>query len=223
MTYQHPFIKVTFGGTLADGQDIWSCGFHLADRYLTDEQDMWADVVANQDDLATCISDFYNDERTRTPRGAQMEWVKFALIGTDGKYVQEPILIEESSEGALGLPYVPQVSCVVTMITPKFRDPGKYSRFYLPTVSPSGTLGYKMSNTEAAGVMNAAKDFIEEFNGILGSGTPQANLLVAAVSNSGSGHQHDITKVRVGEVLDTQRRRRNSIPENPQETNIVFV
>lgn len=220
MSYEKPYIKVTFGGTLADGQDIWSCGFHVANYSTGTPSSTLALFEDNKADLATCISDFYNDERSRTPRGAQMEWVKFALIDTDGKYLDEPILVEESSEGSLGSPYVPQVSCVISMVSGKFRDPGKYSRFYLPTISPAGTFGYKMSDTEAAGVMNSAKDFLVEFNSILDTADPLQTLLVSAVSSSGSGIQSPITKVRVGEVLDTQRRRRNSIPENMQEVSL---
>ena len=220
MAYEKPFIKVTFGGTLADGNDIWSCGFHVGNFGTGTPAETLSFFETNKAALATSISDFYNDERSRTPRGAEMEWVKFALIGTDGKYMDEPILVEEFSQGGLGLPYVPQVSCVISMVTSKFRDPGKYSRFYLPTVAPSGITGYKMTSSETTGVLNSAKDFIQDFDSILNTAGPGQTLGISAISKSGSGAQYVISKVRVGEVLDTQRRRRNSIPENMQEVSL---
>ena len=220
MAYEKPFIKVTFGGTLADGNDIWSCGFHVANYATGTPSSMLSYFDTNKAALATSISDFYVDGRSRTPRGAEMEWVKFALVDTDGKYLDDPILVEEFSQGGLGLPYVPQVSCVVSMVSNKFRDPGKYSRFYLPTIAPSGITGYKMTSSETTGVLNSAKDFLTDFNSILDNPDPGLTLLISAVSKSGSGVQSPITKVRVGEVLDTQRRRRNAIPENMQTVSL---
>lgn len=185
MSYEKPFIKVTFGGTLADGQDIWSCGFHVANYSVGTPTATLAIFEDKKALLATSISDFYVDSRTRTPQAVDLEWVKFALIGTDGKYMEEPILVEESSGGSTNLNYVPQVSCVVSMVSNKFRDPGKYSRFYLPTIVPVAGATYKMGSGEVVALMNSAKDFIEDFNSILDNPDPEQTLLVSAVSKSG--------------------------------------
>lgn len=221
-TYREGFIKLTFGGQLAAGQDEWNCGINLTAQNdalipiggvdLERAFDLYVEEM--QDDIVTIFSEYVKDIIMGIPAGATLDYVKLALIGTDGKYVKEAAVFEVVDvNGGASNPYIPQVSLVMTLQSEKFRDPGKYNRFYLPTIVPIGSNGYRPANTQ--GKAERTADLLSVLTREMSPFNNAVRVVPAAVSSSDKIDEpyREIKYVKVGNVFDTQRRRRNKIGE----------
>lgn len=230
MAYSQPFLKLTFGGFQADAQDIWTCGLNLAITHGEAAQIIPENAVnafnAYADDIDADIVDIFSSY-IRTPDmdvpvGATLNWIKLAVIGNDGQYIADSKVWEVSGvTGADLKPYVPQVSLVMTLASNKRADPGKYSRFYLPTSSPTGDSNYRP--VFLADKAERTAMLIETLQRRVSGGLIDYEIYPAAVTSSPK-HEGDylpITRVRVGNVFDTQRRRRNKISEAYTEAEVV--
>ena len=219
MAYPYQFIKFTFGGQLAANNEIWTCGFHLGHGTADTTVGQFNALEASLPSLGTLVRSYIMDTDMRIPSGASVQWIKLALIGTDCKYVIEPLeyILPTEGSGALSAGYVPQASTVITLVSGKFKDPGKYNRFYLPTGSPSGSGSYKLSQVQTDAMSTRSAEFLGDVHEIV---YHEANgLTIKAVSQNVSEY-YDVIWARVGDVLDTQRRRRNKIAETYSDTQI---
>lgn len=221
-TYNQEFIKLTFGGQLASGQDEWNCGINLSAENdalipiggVDMERAFDLYVEEMQDDIVTIFSAYIKDVVMGIPTGATLDYVKLALIGKNGQYVKEAAVFEVVDvNGGVSNAYIPQVSLVMTLQSEKFRDPGKYNRFYLPTIVPTTSGGYRPATTQAkaertATLMSVLTREMSPFNNAV-------KVFPAAVSSSDKITEpyRAIKYVKVGNVFDTQRRRRNKIGE----------
>lgn len=228
-TYREGFIKLTFGGQLAAGQDEWNCGINLTAQNdalipiggvdLERAFDLYVEEM--QDDIVTIFSAYVSDIIMGIPSGATLDYVKLALIGTDGKYVKEAAVFEVVDvTGGASNAYIPQVSLVMTLQSEKFRDPGKYNRFYLPTIVPTGSSGYRPATTQ--GKAERTADLLSVLTREMSPFNNAVRVVPAAVSSSDKIDEpyREIKYVKVGNVFDTQRRRRNKIGET-YDTAIV--
>lgn len=221
-TYREGFIKLTFGGQLAAGQDEWNCGINLTAQNdalipiggvdLERAFDLYVEEM--QDDIVTIFSAYIKDVTMQIPVGATLDYVKLALIGTDGKYVKEAAVFEVIGvTGGVSNAYIPQVSLVMTLQSEKFRDPGKYNRFYLPTIVPQSNSSYRPANTQRMAQRTA--DLLSVLTREMSPFNNAVRVVPAAVSSSDKIDEpyREIKYVKVGNVFDTQRRRRNKIGE----------
>ena len=221
-TYREGFIKLTFGGQLAGGQDEWNCGINLTAQNdalipiggvdLERAFDLYVEEM--QDDIVTIFSAYVSDIIMGIPSGATLDYVKLALIGTDGKYVKEAAVFEVVGvTGGASNPYIPQVSLVMTLQSEKFRDPGKYNRFYLPTIVPTIAGSYRPATTQ--GKAERTADLLSVLTREMSPFNNAVRVVPAAVSSSDKIDEpyREIKYVKVGNVFDTQRRRRNKIGE----------
>jgi hypothetical protein len=69
-----------------------------------------------------------------------------------------------------------------------------------------------MNGTNIGGVRTAAVAFLDGVNNIMNTGADPS--LISIMSSKGTGTTKGVTTVAVGNVLDTQRRRRNRLTEN---------
>ena len=102
---------------------------------------------------------------------------------------------------------------VVSLQTNKFRDPGKWSRFYLPAAVPSSSGTWRVANTKAKA--QVAANFIKSLETTVTTVWNTVIITPSAVTSSEKfeGKFRPIRFVKVGNVFDTQRRRRNKIME----------
>lgn len=219
MAYVHPHVKLSFGGTLADGLEIWSCG--LALQFISSPGGELATFNSWQSDFpayVTAIEDFVSRADSKVPTGVQLTWVKAALIDTDGTYMTEPIEAPATASGGESGGYLPQGALVYTLVSSRWKDPGRYNRFYLPTAAPTGATGWRLLENEAEDAAASAKLFIETLNTI----STTTDTIVSVVSPVGTGWGLTVQEVRVGRLIDTQRRRRNAIQED-YKTELITV
>lgn len=221
MAFPYSYFKLTFGGSLSGTEEIFSCGLALAreesDVTLNDLSDLSAGNLGN---IANTISDFFSDNRNGVPSKYRLEWFKIALIGTNGKYIGPPAEFIWSSPVRGGdnvKGFIPSTAVVYTLMSKKFKDPGKYNRFYLPTVPPN-TYNFKLTNDETSDRAESASEFILALNVFFLA--EFTSIQVRAVSQRVSSYKR-IEDVKVGNIIDSQRRRRNRLYETYSEVPVL--
>ena len=215
--YNRPFIKITFGGTIASTNEIWACGFHLINTQDTPSYLPWFNTVgASLDQIGAKVIAFLSNAQSRVPAGAQVDWIKAALIGTDGKYMEDSIEAPLTGVGGSSGGYIPQASLCVTMVSDKWKDPGRYNRLYLPVSNQFVGSDWKATTTQATAVATNFKTMLLEIETLLQAIPATHDTFAGVVSGTGAGSQRLVDSVQVGVLVDTQRRRRNKLAEDYQ-------
>lgn len=219
MAYAWNFIKLTWGGSLANDEEIWTCGMHFANQNADVIGGAWTSIDETvMTNIADAIRTMHTTSGLAIPQGVRLEWVKVALIGRDGKYEQAPkeFILSTPAGGATSASYAPQLSTVITLQSDKYKDPGKFNRYYVPSLGPVGAPNYKYTSAMTAEMAETHATMIDSLNNIFNSLSGQMGLRAAAVNQQTSTYEY-ITKVKVGSIVDTQRRRRNKLVEEYSE------
>lgn len=144
---------------------------------------------------------------------AKADFIKLSPIGPDGLVIDQRTCLAATNtdvHGSLGGSILPlQNSICVSTRTPVIGRKGR-GRFYLPSpaVSLVDSKG-RLASGVAAAFAGLASDFIE---GLTYSGPTSGDAHVhAIVTGSPWTHYGLIDSVRVDDVVDTQRRRRNQL------------
>jgi hypothetical protein len=139
--------------------------------------------------------------------------VKIAAVGIDGHYLTEPILGDTTSHRGSARSVLPQATIVLSLRTASSFGGGNFGRMYLPhTALPMIANSAVSEDSTTSALASAAADFLdavtERIN--LDSGSV---IFPAVMSQGATPSGKKITKVLVGRVTDTQRRRRNRLDE----------
>lgn len=222
MAYKHNFIKVTALGKLGQSEEIFSFGFHfsLSNRGLTQQE--WEALGNVMNDVADEVATFYSTPGNTIPDQWALTSTKAALIGTDGKYepfaYPEEVIYETPVQGSNSFGTAPQLSAVITLISSKPRDPGKYNRFYVP-IAATQNFNYTLFTETQQSLANTAQVMLNNIADIFDAVVP--GIRASVVSAAGSGSDLASGTVRVGNIIDTQRRRRNKLQETYVNANLV--
>lgn len=231
-TYNQPFMKLTFGGTQAEGQDIWTCGINLSiqnDELIpivpTNAVVAFDNYIKDVDaDIIDIFTNYISNKDMDIPSGATLDYIKLAVIDTNGQYIADSHTWEpQDVTGGETRFYIPQVSIVMTLQSDKRVDPGKYGRFYLPTAVTNVSEGYRPTKTTEKATLTA--NLLAALNRRVRGGLADVRVQPAAVTSASnfSGSYRPFTTVKVGNVFDTQRRRRNKIGETYEVVDVPDV
>lgn len=204
--------RLVFGGQLGNAAqpvESWSCSLSFDPGQLVQTTSLGGPALA---DLAGDVTDYLTNSDMQLSNLVTLEYIKMNHIGTNGRYTEDfsnTHLIDPVVRGTASGTWPFQDSLVVSL-QGAGRGPGNRGRFYLPPqggiggVGPDGTI----SNGFQTNVLAATKTFIQNLNNWPGLdiGAPQ----VCIASKTGL---HTVSSVRIGAVMDTQRRRRRSLPE----------
>lgn len=222
MPYAENFTTLTMNGTLADGDEIWSAGLHIRGQ-ATFEGEWFTFFSTRANELRDICEAYISDVATNVPAGAKLTSIKLSRRGTDGKYMNAPIEVQADAQGAITNSYAPQNSMVNTLVSSRWKDPGRYNRFYLPFAFGSISGDYELDSVRQAAYVGALATFIGEINDVLEEEGPGASAAVAVLSNSATGTPSLVEEVRIGKVVDTQRRRRNKLNESYMSEPVVSI
>lgn len=214
MTYPGDFTLVTMNGTIAGGNEIWSAGFHIAGQLEPVAPDAWRSYIDDIKDTVTArLGAMYANAALLAPYDAPMTHVKYAHLDELGKYLEEAVDDEVTARGSNNTGYLPQGTLVSTLSSGKFKDPGKYNRFYLP-IAPANLAGnWCLSVGQQEAYADEVWAAIQDINTALAAEAPGNDMKVTVASGSALGSFLPVTSVRIGAIVDTQRRRRNQLPE----------
>lgn len=215
MVYAHRVNRVTFSGTMFGGAEEWSTGF-----WLGLEND---DAPLPTEGCAEALRDlwitFFEAGTTSISQQYLFTQVKVAAINATGftdlanVVYAYPAGTVDGGNGTETLP--PQCSVVATLLSDRPRGLASKGRMYLPGIATAIGSNGKMSTIRRDTIAANLKTF---FDGVRGSFDVTGTPILAA---KGTGAfpaltaQNDfIESIRIGDVIDTQRRRRNGLVES---------
>jgi hypothetical protein len=216
MAYANAHVKVTIFGQAFGGAEEWSTGFRMGGEdsgggnfgigagWLDALLPLWQTFFTA---VATNISDDFNTVG-----------IKAAIILPDGKTD-----LANVATAAYGTPIVggkatnafpPQVALVAQLAASSPQGLGAKGRMYLPGVCAVLGANGTLDAGTTLGIANGLRTFLD--------GAETATNSPGYVINASKGRpgvpftapvNRRVTKVRVGSVYDTQRRRRNALTE----------
>ncbi len=217
MSYDREHLYLTWGGSLgtSSGPEIWQNGVRIM-APVGDPTPGMPDATSLQDVFDNGLSPLHSAATFVISNHAWLQWVKAVKIGTDGAYAGEPV--SYSATAVAGGSTVTssrtgmQDSTVISLWSGLTLGKANYGRIYTPwsesTVDQNtGRVPSVTTDFQAA----LAADMIGYIN-TWATGLPNPGL-VAIMSKIGSGVSKYVNYVRVGDVRDTQRRRRDGIAE----------
>lgn len=120
---------------------------------------------------------------------------------------------DPSGSNSAGQPLPPQCSVVMSLRTASAGRSGR-GRFYLPGLGTSQVSSTgRLISTERAGFVDPFKTYVDAVQTALVDGH-------LAVYSKKLGDNTDVVKVDMGDVIDTQRRRRNKLSESRYSVTI---
>nr|CRY96425.1 hypothetical protein [uncultured prokaryote] len=201
MPYLRQHNYVTWFGDAYTEAEEWQVGLRLDGTGVPD--------LGQMQELDAAMEALLTSGINNLPPSHRYLGCKVAPIGTDGKYFEGGNSVDFLRETPLvgnAAPGYPQIALVISMRTQRSRGRGSNGRMYLPSSTlPNQDEGLIAAST-AASVATAGALFVADVNDVgLGAASVFSTISPPLVE--------PITGVRVGRVMDTQRRRRNQLPE----------
>lgn len=214
MAYAHRVKRLTFSGTCFGGREIWSTGLFIADPTA----DVGTASQTEVDEYAARWSTLFGLSANKFSSAYTTTQTKLSVLDTAGhpdplNTVYNTALVTTGAYG--GNPQPPQVSLVASLRATAIHGLATHGRMYLPgwgaVVDPS-TGG--VSSTDQNTIATAFQTFINGIN------TDAPVSTVVALCSKGrtlptvlAGVTQAVTHIEVGNIYDTQRRRRNGFAE----------
>lgn len=224
MPYPTGTALVVIGGTLGSGVDaeIWSCSVRGTLAFVgSGEAANAAARTALVNQWAAALQTWFSASTSRMRSDAKLTYVKLNSIAPNGDYLYpaSPVTRNLTSTGALS-PVIPSVLCVATSwkTARGGRSIGVNGRIYLPNrpnfvvdggmrVAPADAVLIRDAGLALLGIL--ATDASAPTNGAF---TPC--VVSKGVGNGvGAGIAEPITGVRVGDVIDVIRNRKDALRE----------
>lgn len=218
MPYTTDHLLLRFGGPSADAQETWSCGLRLAP---TEPQSDDGLLVAAQDaigDIATVVSNYVQSGSADFNSLCKLSFVKLNPISAaTGDYLfpndpVEHLFPDPLPTGSAALASPLQLAYVVTLRGTYRRGPAAFGRWYVPCGDASVTGTGVMSGAAAQAYADRAGDFLESVQ-FLNADVGKSLRVRLFGDGVGGPRESKVRQVDVGNVYDTQRRRRRSIDE----------
>lgn len=222
MAYDEQHLLLAWGGTMP-GNEVWTNTLRM--RYVFAELKPTQETVAGwlaggfKDSLAT----FWTGVKGIVGPGTKLAWMKANRVGVDGKYTDPTTNLYTWAAPIAGTaPSDPpnQSALAISTKTAIARGRAHIGRFFLPAtqVALEATTG-AMTLATAQNIATFAAAYINNLNNATDLATID-QCKCAVFSNIGAGDHQDITGIRVGRVVDTQRRRRNKTVEAGASANL---
>jgi hypothetical protein len=224
----HRTTRVSILGTMFGGAEEWSTGFWIgspaADAALPTQAQADAIAAAWRTYFTAAASGFSGNFTTTA--------VKLASVGIDGKSSASDTIYSTLAPAANGGnnngAYPPQIALVATLSSTVARGVGSKGRMYLPGIfSPVDATGHIASAAQGTMLANLVT-FLRAVNNAQGNFESIVLASHGSVNRDGtpkidgrSPITTNVTSVRLGNVFDTQRRRRNALREVYQTTPLA--
>ena len=195
-------------GTTSTARETWSFGLRFQHAPVATFDDLQAMATQARANFVQYIL----GSTYRWNTNAYFDEVRGYYIGTDGRAVMEPAIATGGAVGGTGGATMPwQNALAISLEAPGFDKRGKRGRFYLPSghgVEDTGLISLQ----NAQDTRTAVTAFLEAVSNR--AGQPDFGWTLSVVGNTGAaGTLRPVNLVRVGRVVDTQRRRRRQVAE----------
>jgi hypothetical protein len=214
-----------FGG--AYGQEDWSCGLRLQVSGAALDQGDTAVSEELADAIVPKLQTFWTGVRQYASLGTALDWLTVNHIGRDGRYTSLNSVrrdLERVSGSASGPWLGADVSMAVSLLTATERGYASKGRIFLPLnhatlVTTFGDTWGTWPLAMRTAVGGHVRTLIEEINDL---GVETGLDVSVCIFSPGTGKRQDptkpgeyrpVTKLRIGSLPDTQRRRQNRTPD----------
>jgi hypothetical protein len=180
----------------------------------------------NSDDLQDC-ADLYGALMGSTGlywgSYSTLKSMKLAAVGTGGEYLAEPLTLDLGSGWQGASAHVPPQDTVVLSLRSGYHlGTANYGRMYLPhTIMPLQSGQAHASSSDVAALTLSAKTFLDAINDKASGKSHPSKLVIR--SSKGAGSTKAVAEVKVGNIIDTQMRRRNALTETYSSQTLVVV
>lgn len=214
-------VLLTWGGKLP-GDEQWSCSLRLAEQDTVGGLQVPSQAEVSSwlnGSLRTAVSDYHQRAGTHINGYCLLSFAKANRINVDGTYkdqdTNEYIFADlPGGQAGYAAPMPNQLSVAVSLTTGYSRGPAHRGRFYLPLYGGAIDAATGGMPTQTANeIRDSSKTFLEAVADIPGFDSPVSLTPCVMSRKQGSPAHRPITGVEVGHVVDTQRRRRRSLPE----------
>ena len=221
MAYAYKVNRVTISGTSFGGEEEWSTGFFHGYETGDCEEPTEADCT----EIGGHWQTFFTTTSTKVNNNWKTTQIKMSTLNTDGstdldsvKYYNYPTPIS----GAFSTNnYPPQISLVGTMKSTLARGLASKGRMYLPGIGATVDTNGRIASTDSLAICTNLRLFLFECGQIAGNNNvPVLASFGRTAPLIGAGVTKAIAAVQVGNVYDTQRRRRNALTETYSTVNI---
>jgi hypothetical protein len=216
MSYAESHVLLTAHGVLPSGSS-WSCGV----RTGGDGGYQWTQPVLNAMALqaANAWRSFQNTTGIGWPAEVSLDGVTARYVSAAGKTQllaeRSPSNAAAAPNGVLTLPS--QCAVVMTLVTALPMRTAK-GRIYLPLLGITASAANKgrIAPTTVTAIVNAGRGLIIALNNAVDAAYEPASPLpkISVQTQVTGAGVAPVTGVRVGDVIDTQRRRRDNAFEN---------
>lgn len=213
MAYAFQVNRITLSGTMYNGGEEWSTGFYLGHSD--------ANVIPNTEAELQELMGYWQTFFTSIDAGISWAFVttgvKCAPMRTDGTTILEDVATYSPGSGIAGGNQVtghpPQVALVASLLSGVGKGIGKKGRMYIPGVSHPIMGDGHMAFDKVQAVATAFETFVQSVNDSPNIWGHFINASKGRTAPAAAPINADITEIRIGNVYDTQRRRRNSLAE----------
>jgi hypothetical protein len=222
--YAHKWVRVTISGTMHNAAEQWSTSFQMG----SPSADMVDAQAPGAQSIATAWSTFWTTSANKFSYQYFTKQVKCALINEDGTtdvdaidYYDYPSPLGGGYNTTGPLP--PQIALAATLTSDRQRGLASKGRMYLPGISESiEPATGKLATTYVTTLATNFKTFLDAVNT---AGGASGKVVLASAGHKGAppapgepplyagGVTAWVTGCRIGNVFDTQRRRRNDLLE----------
>lgn len=216
VTYANLTHRATILGSMFSGAEIWTTNLFIGNTGGGDQGTPPTDAEALA--IFNAFKTFWQTSSAGFHGSYALDGVKVSYVNTEGqtdpaftKFYTAPTPVGGQMTGAAPFP---QLALAMTLGTAKARGKGSKGRMYLPGVAFGTDSSGRLAIANAQAIANAGKAFIDAVNA-------SADVPGEVVLNSAGGigvpstgpQMNKVTTVKVGTVMDTQRRRRNQLVE----------
>ena len=209
--------KLSFGGYLgANDQETWQCGV----KFISPTN--WGSDVPGLPSSANLLAfrtgalrTWFTSTNTPVSSRARLIWVKVALLKPDGTYYTDPVIAESGADtGVTSTSHAPpQSSLVVTLFSGSHLGASNYSRIYLPWFQGTLDTNGALSAPSTSIVATTTRTMLQAAQTLIRTGSSAGDAVLGIVPVNKSRDPKPVNVIRVGNYVDTQRRRRNGFKE----------
>lgn len=223
MGYAHKVARVTIFGEMFGSNEEWSTGFFLG----APDADAAVATTAFTGPLKTAWSTLFTTGANGFSNYFSTTGVKVARMGLNAKTELDTVVTDYYASpifgGGSGAPHPPQIALVTTLTSGTGKGLGGKGRMYLPGVKFAVDGTGHISSTEVNTLATALKTFFDAVNGMTDAPGSTINASQGRLVAGGAGPVNKaVDGLRVGNVYDTQRRRRNQLAETYTSKTITI-
>lgn len=219
MTYSDQHLRVTLIYGINSTSEVGETSFRITTPSGFDGPGFMSAGAGFGGDVITALA--ASGDAARRCAYSTLLGVKVSPINTDGTLTAAPETTAASVAGTVSATQPLQITPVVTLWSGSTFGVANYGRMYLPftVINYSSSSSYTYQTASVAALATNMAGFFADVKTAAQSVTGFTDADVYIMSNKGSGSKKPLAFVRVGNLPDTQRRRRNRVSEVYQQVS----